>query len=72
MSVRWFPITICIAAMVAPRPWAQEGAGANRQLQQGAAPPAIKLEDFERQLGPLEVKGQRFTVVQIEMAVRAS
>ncbi|MBI4460173.1 MAG: hypothetical protein HY648_08970 [Acidobacteria bacterium] len=43
--------------------WAQGSAPTTSQGRQGAVQAAAKLEELERRLGPLEVKGQRFTVV---------
>lgn len=47
----WWIVGPCFVAMMASSAWAQ-----------GAPPPAAELEDFSRQLGPFEIKGQQFTI----------
>jgi len=54
-------VLLCLVATLASRARAQESASA--QAQQGAAAQAATLEDFDRQLGPFEIRGQRFTVL---------
>ena len=52
MKIHWLIAGLCSVAMTTSFAWAQE-----------AAPGTVQLEDLERQIGPLEVMGQRFTIV---------
>jgi len=61
LRTSWFMLGVFVVSVMLSPGWAQE-----------AVPGTVQLEDFEQRIGPLEVMGQRFTVVQIEMAVRAS
>lgn len=63
MKVAFYMLGICAALVTASAGWAQSSPGAGNQEQQTSPPVAIKLEDFERRIGPLKIKDQSFTVV---------
>ena len=55
----WLTGVLCLVAIAWPG-WGQD---ASTGGQQASPSSAVKLEDFDKQLGPFELKGQRFTVV---------
>ena len=55
----WLTGVLCLVAIAWPG-WGQD---ASTGGQQASPSSAVKLEDFDRQVGPFELKGQRFTVV---------
>ena len=56
-------VLLCLVATLASRARAQESASAPAQAQQSAVAQAAALEDFDKQLGPFEIRGQPFTVL---------
>ena len=60
-----FLLLLCLLATATLPCWAQGASSDPNQKQQ-----AVPLEDFDRQLGPFEIRGQRFTVLLHEKRIR--
>jgi hypothetical protein len=57
-----FTVPLWIVLGMVPSVWTRGASGPASQVRQDSAE-AGQLEDFEQRIGPLQVKGQRFTVV---------
>ena len=68
MSIARFKLAVCAMLAIAAVSRAQVVSGS--ASQQPPAPAAGLLEDAERRIGPLKVKGQSFTIVLHEKRVR--
>jgi hypothetical protein len=70
VNIPWRLVRQCLLSSVLVG-WTVQPARAGRAMQ-NAAPAAATLEDFERRIGPLVLKGQSFTVILHGKRVRAT
>ena len=59
----WFTLGVFVVSVMPWSAWAQASGSAASQPQQGTTPQTATPEDFDKLLGPFEIRGQRFTVL---------
>lgn len=72
LKIPFLMVVLLLALGMASTGWAQQTPSAPSPAQQKPAPAAIKLEDLERDIGPLKIKNQSFTVVLHMKRVRGA
>jgi hypothetical protein len=69
LLVAWPVVHLSITAVMSSSAWAQASPGSGTPGQQNVSR-ADTLQDFEQQLGPFELNGERFTVILRKKLVR--